>query len=217
LALPLDEEELVENMGTSMVTTSSDPTNSLPSTMMQPLETTDDWLFSFMNLDFISEDEGSNKTGPLPLIGNIQEMIPAKQMHIEHPLSSKLLHIPNYLTVMISEDNGQSPHDDDEHNSDDEEMSIDEEKDTTELSQSDIVSKFSISVAERSSYTQDHEKKGLEFATPPMTDTPTTVESSPESKASHSIPGLQTSSRAGTGTYTCPQCPYSCPRKCDLR
>lgn len=211
MALAPNEVELIKDMRTSMVVTSSDP-GSLPSTMMQPLETTDDWLFSFMNLEFDSEGDESNKAGPLPPVENLHEMIPAKQTH---PMSSESLYIPNYLTVMMSAE--QTSHNEGENKSDEEEMSVDETEDATVLSQPDITSNCSIGGNRRFVYTQDSEKQGLGFPRPSMTEIPTTTESSPESKASPSIRSLQTSAGAGTGAYTCSQCPYSCPRKCDLR
>jgi hypothetical protein len=218
LALPLDGGELLETMGTSIVRNSPDQADSVPSTMMEPLETIDDWLLSFMNCDFESTDEESNKSGPLPLLEDAHRTIPPKQPHVKHSLSPEALYIPSDLTVMMSEEEGQQRrHVNEERNSDEDAMSIDEEGDIEDSPQSDNMSKVAINVMGGSFYTQEDEKKELEIATPLMTDTPTAASSSSYSEPSPATPSPQSSPKSGTGIYTCPQCPNkSFPRMCDF-
>lgn len=149
-----------------------------------------------MNFDFESTDEQRNKSGSLPLLedAHAHGTIPTKQPHIKSPLSRELLHTPNYLTVMMSaEEDQQSPHSNEKHNSHDEEMSINEEgeEDIEDLSQHDSVSNLGMAVDGRSVYTQDDEKNALEILTPSMSGTPTTVKSSSYSIPSPATPGLQ--------------------------
>jgi hypothetical protein len=62
LALPLDEKELLETMGTSMSKTSSGLAEFVPPKVMEPLERIGDWLFEFIRFDFKSIDEESGKS-----------------------------------------------------------------------------------------------------------------------------------------------------------
>ncbi|KAH8757527.1 hypothetical protein BGZ57DRAFT_859278 [Hyaloscypha finlandica] len=84
LSLPLDNEEILETMGNSMVKTSSDLAVSVPSTMMEPEGAIDDWLLSFITYgEFI-------KSGPLPLLENTLETTSPTQSHIKQPFSPEM-------------------------------------------------------------------------------------------------------------------------------
>jgi hypothetical protein len=217
LALPLDEEELLETMGTSMAKTSSDLVDFVPSTVMEPLGTIGDWLFSFINLDLELTDEESSKSESLPLTEDTDGTILVKRPYINHPLFPGLLHTSNHLTVMMSEEDREVLHDNEEHNSDDEAVSVEEEEDTKSFSQGENRSKFRIEMGRRTHCTQDDEKKGLDIATPSMTDTSAMTKSSPDVEFIPSTPHLLTSPKRSIGAYCCPKCTYSCRRICDLR
>ncbi len=65
LAFPFDADELPNNIGNSLVETSSHLANSVPSTVMKPSEIVD-WVFSFMDFDLDMADEKSSKPETLP-------------------------------------------------------------------------------------------------------------------------------------------------------
>jgi hypothetical protein len=215
LGLPLDEREVQEIMETGVEKTLPNPTDSLPSAVMELVETTDDWLFSFLNLGFESADGESNKAGH-SISTNIDETIRAKQLQLKHPLSHKVLYITNHLNFMMSEEDRQSPNDNEEREGDDEAMNIDEEEDHESLSQTDV-SKVGIAFGGPSLYTPEDKTSVPDISTPSMTDIASIIRSSPDSDASLPPPGLLPSPKIGTGAYTCPQCTYSCRRMCDLR
>jgi hypothetical protein len=265
-------------MGTSRVETCSDLVESLPSSGMEPLETAEDWLQSFIHLDFVSPDEELSKSEPLLSLPSITAHRKAKSLwsdvrtsnsvstlkfdgkrfsapgtefkiepstrsltyasatttgeavgahetarpklqHIDHPLPPEVLYIPDHLTVMMSEEDQQSPHSNQEQNSDDEAMSIDEEEDEDieDLAQPNTVSKLGIALDGRPFGLQDDKKNALNIPTPSMTDAPATIRSSSYSEPSPVTPSLQPLPKSGTDSLICPHCPEkSFKRPCDL-
>ncbi|KAE9374404.1 hypothetical protein N431DRAFT_215038 [Stipitochalara longipes BDJ] len=218
LALPIDEEELFQTMGTRIVETSFDSYVSPPSAIMEPLETMDNWLLSFKDLEFNSGDENARKSGPVLSLSReaAHGMIPATRSYCKPQVSHELSYAPNHLTIMVSEEvNREGLPDDEEESSGDEVMDLDKEEDTEDSAQIDNTSKFGINVNGRSVSTQGDEKNSFDFPTPSMTEGSTTIKYSPDSKPSPSTPGSLISPKARS--HHCPQCTYSCRRMCDLR
>lgn len=265
-------------MGTSRVRTCSDLVEFLPSSGMEPLETAEDWLQSFIHLDFVSPDEELGKSEPLLLLPSItayrkaeslwsdvrtsnsvsalkfdgkrfsapgteyqiepptrsltyasatttgevagaHETAGPKLRHIDYPLPPEILYIPDYLTVMMSEEDQQSQHSNQEQSSDDEAMSIDEEgdEDIEDLAQPNTVSKLGIAFDGRPVELQDDKKNALNISTPSMTDAPATIRSSSYSEPSPITPSLQPLPKSGTESLICPHClKKSFKRPCDL-
>jgi hypothetical protein len=67
-------------MGASRVETCSDLVESLPSSGMELLETAEDWLHSFIHLDFVSPDEELGKSEPLLSLPSITAHGKAKSL-----------------------------------------------------------------------------------------------------------------------------------------
>ena len=89
---------------------------STPSAVLDPQETIDDQLHSFVDFNFESTYEESNKSGLLHLPEDFRGTIPTKQS-----LTPAELHSLNDLTVMKSgEEERPSEEDDTEYNSGDE-------------------------------------------------------------------------------------------------
>jgi hypothetical protein len=84
LGFPLDADELLNNMGNSLVRMSSHLANSAPSTVMKPSEIVEDWLFSFREFDLELADEESSMPEAFP-------PLPGEQPHSKHPLPPGLV------------------------------------------------------------------------------------------------------------------------------
>lgn len=104
---------------------------SLPSSVLEPLGTTESWLLEFIGLDLEAEDAVSK---------DLQPMFAQEEAHNKRPYVSpnlmlrELLGIPSHLTVMLSsEDDQEIPNEDTENNQMDKVRSLNNELDSEEF------------------------------------------------------------------------------------
>ena len=221
LSLPLDEEELLATMGIKM-SKFADADHAPQSSMTNLSERMDDWLLSFMHLEFDSADENARKTEPLPSLAPeaAHETITPKQSYCGAPSFLDLLYTPVNWAVMVSEEGTH-------HNTlSEDEVSDGEMTITSNIYDADEAKPSAPPKAMPTSGTAMHkmfvdspddEKHVLQLPTPSTTDGSTAIKYSPDSQPSPSTPGPLTSPKTATGLYRCPQCTYSCQRMCDLR
>jgi hypothetical protein len=213
LSLSLDPLELLGSLRTDWREFLREIDDALPSTMIEPLDSMDDWRLSFINFDLESAHEEMIDAEALPLPKDVK----GKQFCFEpNFMFRELLGIPSHAMVMMPQaENGQRLDENGESNSNDEIQSLDNQIGSEKLPQTDI-STFGNTTDGRL-HTQDEEQKGLEIPTPSMTDTRIIIKSSPDPKTLSPDADLPSPSRMDRGTFSCTQCTKSFPRMCELR
>ena len=180
---------------------------------MVPLGATESWLLQFVGPDLEAKDAEWQPS--LPFLTN--EEVHDKPSHVvPRPMLRDLLGIPSHLTVLLSAgDDREIQNHGVEDNSKDEAQSLDNELDSEDYPGIHEIEGCSLPLPGTPLATSDDEKKWLE--TPSMTDNPTTIECSSESKSLSPDALLPSSSRIARGNFTCTQCSKLFPLMSALR